>query len=78
MIQPSAPLDPFTESIETPVLADPRKKNGLVLEINGLLYDLEVDDGQYHDCVSYKAQRVIALKKFWASTAVIFKNDSTG
>ena len=70
--RPNAALDPFTEPILTPVLADPSKQNGLVFEINGLFYDLDVEEGYYRDPASYRAQRVIALKRFWASTPTLF------
>ena len=40
-----------------------------MLEINGQIYDFEVETGKNYDYISYKTQKEIIIKKFWASTA---------
>ena len=55
MIQPINPFDPLTEPIPSPMLANPEKQKDNLLEINGLLYDLDVEEGLFYDQTTYDA-----------------------
>ena len=78
MMEPINRMDSFEEALPSPLAANEEEEGVTMLEINGRIIDLEVEVGYHYDYLSLKAQKVIVLKKFWASTAEIFWDGEHG